>query len=71
LVERQKSGGMAASMLMMLIRQLYIMNSSLDRCEQGGRKQKRRERKKRKLCKKHRAMKKAKKEVKKSNTCRP
>ncbi len=34
LVERQDSGGMAASMSMMLMRQLKAMNSSLDRQEQ-------------------------------------
>ncbi len=34
LVERQESGGMAASMSMMLMRQLDAMNSSLDRREQ-------------------------------------
>jgi hypothetical protein len=60
LAERQESGGIAASMLMMLMRQLDAMNSSLDRCEQWERKQERRERKKRKLCKKRCAM-----------TCRP
>ncbi len=65
LVERQDLGGMAASMLMMLMRQLKAMNSSMDRREQQERKQGRWERKKRKLCKKHRAMKKAKKKSKK------
>jgi hypothetical protein len=34
LVERQDSGGMAASMSMMLMRQLKAMNSSMDRREQ-------------------------------------
>ncbi len=34
MIERQDSGGMAASILMMLIRQLEAMNSSLDRWEQ-------------------------------------
>jgi hypothetical protein len=63
--ERQDSGGMAASILMMLMRQLDTMNSSLDRWEQQERKQERRERKKRKLRKKRRAMKKAKKKAKK------
>ena len=57
LVERQDLDAVAASMSMMLMRQLGTMNSSLDRREQ----QERRERKKRKLCKKRRAMKKAKK----------
>jgi hypothetical protein len=66
LVERQESGGMAARMLMMLMRQLDAMNSSLDRHEQRERKQERRERKKRKLCKKRRAMKKAKKKARKA-----
>ncbi len=66
LVERQESGGMAASMSMMLIRQLDAMNSSLDRREEQERKQERRERKKRKLHKKRRAMKKAKKNARKS-----
>ena len=66
LVERQESGGMAASMSMMLIRQLDAMNSSLNKREQRTRKQERRERKKRKLCKKRRAMKKAKKNARKS-----
>jgi hypothetical protein len=65
LVERQDSGGMAASMSMMLMRQLDAMNSSLNRLEQQERKQERRERKKRKLRKKHRAMKKAKKKARK------
>ncbi len=66
LVDRQDSGGMAASMSMMLMRQLDAMNSSLDRREQQERKQERRERKRRKLRKKHRAMKKAKKKAKKA-----
>ncbi len=66
LVERQESGGMAASMSMMLTRQLDAMNSSLDRREQRERKQARRERKKRKLHKKCRAMKKAKKKARKA-----
>jgi hypothetical protein len=65
LVERQDLGGMAASMSMMMMRQLKAMNSSMDRREQQERKQERRERKKRKICKKHRAMKKAKKNAKK------
>jgi hypothetical protein len=64
LVERQDSGGMAASMLMMLMRQLEAMNSSMDKQEQQERKQERRERKKKKLCKKCHAMKKAKKKAK-------
>jgi hypothetical protein len=66
MIERQESGGMAASMSMMLMRQLGAMNSSLDRREQQERRQERRERKKRKLCKKRRAMKKAKKKARKA-----
>jgi hypothetical protein len=66
LIERQDSGGMAASMSMMLMRQLDAINSSLDRWEQQEKKQERRERKKRKLCKKRHAMKKAKKKAKKA-----
>jgi hypothetical protein len=61
MIERQESSGMAASMSMMLMRQLNAMNSSLKRWERQERRQERRQRKKRKLCKKHRAMKKAKK----------
>ncbi len=38
LVERRDLGGMAASMSIMLMRQLDAMNSSLDRREQGERK---------------------------------
>ncbi len=63
MIERQESGGMAASMLMMLMRQLNAMNSSLKRREQQERRQERRQRKKRKLRKKRRAMKKAKKKA--------
>ena len=65
LVERRDLGGMAASMSMMLMRQLEAMNSSMDRQEQRERKQERRERKKRNICKKRRAMNKAKKRAKK------
>jgi hypothetical protein len=63
LVERQDSCGLAASMSMMLMRQLEAMNSSIDKREQQERKQERRERKKRKLRRKRRAMKKAKKKA--------
>jgi hypothetical protein len=70
MIERQDSGGMAASMSMMLMRQLDAMNSSLERREQQERRQERRERKKRKkkrkLRKKRRARKKAKKEARKA-----
>jgi hypothetical protein len=66
MIERQESGGMAASMLMMLMRQLDATNSSLHRREQQERRQERRQRKKRKLCKKRRAMKKAKNKVRKA-----
>ncbi len=66
LIERQDLGGMAASMSMMLMRQLKAMNSSMDRWEKRERKQERRERKKRKTHKNCRAMKKAKKKVKKA-----
>ncbi len=66
MIERQESGGMAASMSMMLMRQFNAMNSSLERWEQQERRQERRQRKKRKLCKKRCAMKKAKKEARKA-----
>ncbi len=66
MIERQESGGMAASMSMMLMRQLNAMNSSLNRQEQQETRQERRERKKRKLCKKRRAMKKATKKARKA-----
>jgi hypothetical protein len=66
MIERQESRGMAASISMMLMRQLNAMNSSLERREQQERRQERRQRKKRKLCKKRRAMKKAKKEARKA-----
>jgi hypothetical protein len=56
LVERQDLGGMAASMSMMLMRQLKAMNSSMERQEQQERKQERRKRKKRKIRKKCHAM---------------
>ncbi len=66
MIERQESGGMDASMSMMLMRQLNAMNSSLNRWEQQERRQERRERKKWKLRKKRRAMKKAKKKARKA-----
>ncbi len=64
-------GSMAASMSMMLMRQLEAMKSSIDRGEQGERKQERRERKKWKIHKKTMCYEKGEEESKNSYVCRP